>query len=104
MSHLEMAESVGWIKGNNERKFLDNNPRGFYLKKENIVHFYKGQAFEFDEELEKSVFKILPELVVSLKLNDLTTVYLGPKDKVIKGKEFKIKYLGTIEKITGSQE
>jgi hypothetical protein len=99
MSHLEMAETMGWLKGTDTENFFNKNPRGFYLKKENCIHFYRSLGFGFDEKLEKELLDIIPQIATVLNLGKNTKVYLGPKDKLIKGVEYQIKYIGKIKEI-----
>ncbi len=96
LSHLEMAESMGWLTGSNHEQFFNENPRGFYLEDGNRVHFYHGVGFGFDDELKKQVLNSLPQVRQTLNLEDTTQVYLGPKDTTIKGIDYPIEYLGTI--------
>ena len=99
MSHLEMAEMKGWLKGTDAENFFNKNPRGLYLKKEDRIHFYRSVGFGFDEKLEKEVLDIIPQIAKTLNLGEKTKVYLGPKDNLIKGVEYQVKYIGKIKDI-----
>jgi hypothetical protein len=100
MSHLEMAESLGWINGSNNEQFFTRNPRGFYLPRGNRVYFYWGVGFYFDENLKKYILKLLPLIKKSLHLKSTVQVFFGPKDSPIKGIDYPIEYVGTIGKLT----
>jgi len=96
MSHSEMAESMGWLKGDNNSQFFNENPRGFYLKNENRLHFYQGIGFNFDDQLKKQIIEILPQIKENLNLKEDVDVFFGPKDRIIKGIEYPIEKVGTI--------
>jgi len=96
MSHVEMAESMGWLKGGNNEQFFNENPRGFYLKSDNRVHFYRGVGFGFDDEFKKQIFCMLPHIRERLGLEDTTRIFFGPKDSPIKGIEYPIECMGVI--------
>ena len=97
MSHLEMAESMGWLNGNSCEQFFGKNPRGFYLKTGNRVHFYWGVGFGFDNELKKQIISMLPQIRESLDIEDTTEVFFGPKDSPINGIKYPIESVGTIK-------
>lgn len=102
MSHLEMAEEKGWIcDSGGIVDFFSNNVRGFYLKGDggDRIHFYKGVDFSFDEGMMSVVLKILPKMKDLLDLNGETGVYFGPKDSVIKGVNYDIRFIGKIKNL-----
>lgn len=98
MSHLEMAETHGWINGENTDVFFQKNIRGFRIKNniEDRVHFYRGIGFGFDEEMKTEVRVLLPILMETLGLTLETKVYFGPKDSIINGVEYPISFEGEV--------
>lgn len=99
MSHLEMAETMGWLQEGNTEEFFKSNPRGFYLKESDRVHFYRGLGFMFDDSLKEEILKKLPDIALKLNFTEKTKVYFGPKDRLVKGVEYPIEFAGTIGKI-----
>jgi len=99
MSHLEMAEANGWVDGDSTTEFFERNMRGFYLRGENRVHFYRGVGFGFDEEVVTRATEILPEIKDTLGLNGDTRVFFGPKDSLIGGVEYQIQFAGTVQQL-----
>ena len=97
-SHLEMAESEGWVNGENTEEFFQENIRGFFLKEEEgaRIHFYKGVGFGFDDEVIAAAKKLLPMFVEKLGISPETKVFFGPKDSLINGVEYPIQFEGTI--------
>lgn len=102
MSHLEMAQSLGWVNDLNLEPFFNENPRGFYLSTntDNRVHFYQGVGFGFDERLKTKILPALPKIRQQLGLSDNTEVYFGPKDSLIKGVNYPIERIGTVSDLT----
>lgn len=104
-SHLEMAESEGWINQGDTEKFFKQNMRGFYLVEGEMdrIHFYRGVGFQFDEETVTLATNMLPNFVSELNLAPTTRVYFGPKDSIINNKEYEIYYAGTVSDILSKQ-
>jgi len=102
LSHLEMAQSLGWVDDSNLEPFFNENPRGFYLSTntDNRVHFYQGVGFGFDKQLKTKILFELPLIREKLKLNDATEVFFGPKDSPIKGIDYPIERAGTVGELT----
>jgi hypothetical protein len=98
-SHLEMAESMGWLNGSNNEQFFNDHPRGFYLPSGNRVHFYWGVGFYFNDDLKKQILNLLPQIANNLHLKDSVKVFFGPKDTPIKGIDYPIEYAGTIREV-----
>lgn len=96
MSHLEMAQSLGWLDGVDPEEFFNANPRGFYLKEGNRVHFYRRVGFGFTESLKEEILEMLPQIRNELPLNSETEVYFGPKDSPIKGIDWPIERVGKL--------
>lgn len=97
-SHLEMAEAEGWINEENTQEFFQRNMRGFLLRhdEENKIHFYRGVGFRFDDEVIALATRMLPRFVEVLGLDAETKVVFGPKDSLINGVEYPIRFRGTI--------
>ena len=65
-----------------------------------FLYFYKGVGFYFDNQLIEQVKNMIGDLQRELGLSGDTRILAGPKKKVITGKEYPQKYLGTIRELT----
>ena len=99
-SHLEWFEKEGWVDRANSIAFLEENTRGFFFPSQNALYFYKGVGFYFDNQLIEQVKNMIGDLQRELGLSGDTRILAGPKKKVITGKEYPQKYLGTIRELT----
>ncbi|MFH1601539.1 MAG: hypothetical protein ABIB61_01125 [Candidatus Shapirobacteria bacterium] len=106
LSHLEMAETGGWINEVETENFFKRNMRGFFLRteEEGRIHFYRGLGFGFDEGMIVEAKKMLPVFVQKLGLSSDTKVYFGPKDSLINGVEYPIQYGGTVEEVLREEQ
>ena len=77
-SHAEWFRKEGWITKDND-SLMDEIVRG-YVDKDRNIYFYTGYDFRVNEEVEKTFFKYLGQLIDKLDINKRNCrIYGGSK-------------------------
>lgn len=88
-SHSKWLVQSRIVEKENLDSFLSMYTRGFYDQETNSIYLYKGKEFEYDDKVKNDYLKYEDKIINKLGLNSEIKVFLGPKDKIIDGKEYK---------------